>query len=156
MDGNCLVTNNCVDDGSPEFEEYSNNTFCSIKALQNLTINVERYEVESSGEDDGSRIYYDYIEIHGIKYAEDGPQNVVMNAGDIFTWTTDESERYLGWKLCAPSTTTTATPITEEDDDDTGLIVGLSVGGVAILVVVGIIVKYSMKGGSGKAGYRLL
>ena len=54
------------------------------------------------------------------------------------------------------STTASQATSTEEDDDNTGLIVGLSVGGVAILVVVGIIVKYSMKGGSGKAGYRLL
>jgi len=37
----------------------------------------------------------------------------------------------------------------EEEDDDTGLIVGLAVGGAAILVVVGIIVKHSMKSTSG-------
>ena len=204
--GDCIVTNNCVNDGSPESEDYSKNAFCRIKALQNLIINVERYDTEPQ-QSDGT--YYDYVEIDGIKYAgytNDGPHNVEMNADDNFTWITDNVAQSTGWKLCAilndalPSTTTdTATIITvpsstttdtttiitvpsstttvaatttitagsssttasqatstEEDDDDTGLIVGLSVGGVAILVVVGIIVKYSMKGGSGKAGYRLL
>ena len=54
------------------------------------------------------------------------------------------------------STTASQATSTEEDDDDTGLIVGLAVGGAAILVVVGIIVKHSMKGGSGTSGYILL
>ena len=82
----------CVTDG-PDY--YGHNERCEVKALRPLYVTAEQYTVEKT---------HDYVTINGFKYDQLTPRAVKMNKGATWSWTTDQSYRFAGFKLCASAT----------------------------------------------------
>ena len=80
----------CVTDG---VGNYGDNEDCEVEALQTLIMTTEQYDIEDD---------YDFITVKGIQYelSGSGPNNVPMQAGDTWTWESDDSERRDGFTIC--------------------------------------------------------
>jgi len=99
----CEVETNglCVTDG---IGEHSNDEACTIRATQDLYASATYFSTET---------YWDYITINNTRYSgTSGPANVMMNAGDTFTWYADYSVTNGGWVICGSTEPAALPPMT--------------------------------------------
>ena len=98
--GACEVINGgaCVTDGAGQHSNNERCTFTNV-AGASLTISTYHFNVETG---------WDKIQMGGVTYSgpsdHNGPQNVVLAAGETFTWYSDSSVTYEGFTLCAAPT----------------------------------------------------
>ena len=80
----------CVTDG---VGIYGNYEYCEVEALQTLIMTAEQYDIEDD---------YDFLTVKGVQYEQSGsgPNNVPMQAGDTWTWASDDGEQKDGFTIC--------------------------------------------------------
>ena len=94
----CRVIGNCVQ--SYDYpSKYGNNQRCSIRIDAATRLFVIGFEFESPS--------YDWMMLKGTKYSRaQGPNSVLVSAGDVMDFRTDGSVTYKGFKIChCPSIT---------------------------------------------------
>jgi len=95
VQGSCSLVGRCVTSANYP-SNYGNSEACTITALEAGTMKVEAFDIEPC---------CDMLEVkvNGSTYGgTKGPQGVVLDVGDILSWTSDGSAVESGWKLCLP------------------------------------------------------
>ena len=83
----------CVTDG---IGSHGNSEACLVQATQALYLTATYFNTEN---------YWDYIQIGTTRYSgTNGPANVMMAAGDQFSWSADSSVTAGGFVLCGSAT----------------------------------------------------
>mmetsp|Transcript_146439 Transcript_146439/g.467809 ORF Transcript_146439/g.467809 Transcript_146439/m.467809 type:complete len:619 (+) Transcript_146439:69-1925(+) len=95
VQGSCSIVGRCVTSANYP-SDYGRSQACTITALEAGTMKVEAFDIEPC---------CDMLEVkvNGSTYGgTKGPQGVVLDVGDILSWTSDGSAVESGWKLCLP------------------------------------------------------
>ena len=100
----CEVEGDCVSSKNyPNF--HGNHESCTVTMLEDAAVVVgSTFDVEAG---------FDKLNIRGVDRESAGSIPRSLNKGEVFTWTSDQSETRSGWQICfeeRSSITTTAPP----------------------------------------------
>jgi hypothetical protein len=81
-------------------KKYSNNQRCTIKTTEPIQIKVKKFETED---------FFDTLTVNEKVYSgEEGPEGIRPTT--LIEWTSDETVRFRGWRLCAVPAPAPQTP----------------------------------------------
>ena len=90
--GPCAVADDCV--ASPNYPApYNNSQACSVVVQTAALLSSDTFATEAG---------YDLLRVSGVAYSGDAaPHNVVVAAGSVILWTSDDSVTRSGFRVCA-------------------------------------------------------
>ena len=94
--GACATDGNCFT--SPNFPaNYDNDEYCTIVVDTDASLVVQSFATEAG---------YDFLTVGGVAYAGsgDGLDGLVVRAGDIITWSSDNRINAAGFSICSGGT----------------------------------------------------
>ena len=101
MSGDCEVVGDCVQSSNYP-STHGNDESCSITMLEDATVTVgDTFDLETC---------CDHLMIRGVDTESADAVPATLNAGEVFSWTTDGSVSRNGWQLCFSEFSTTVEP----------------------------------------------
>jgi hypothetical protein len=115
--GSCAVDGSCFSSLS-----YTNSESCTFTVNSGGELQVTSFETEAN---------YDTLTVGGVEYdGTNGPEGVIINAGETIEWFSDSSATRAGFEICIGSTCAASTnPSDDGSSGDFYCINGGSVGG---------------------------